>query len=97
MSKVQTDLRNEAIICVRVKHSLMARPLATAFVDNFFLTISELMPSVDLGLLLDSGPFAGTGLPLEVTRLILAQLGIVLCYLHNSGFIHRDIRVGECT
>lgn len=56
--------------------------------DQAYVTLMEYIRGVDLHKLLKS-----TRLSDKVNKLIMAQLGLALQYLHYRGFLHRDVKV----
>ncbi|XP_022655694.1 cAMP-dependent protein kinase catalytic subunit-like isoform X2 [Varroa destructor] len=55
--------------------------------DQAYVTLMEYIRGVDLHKLLKS-----TRLSDKVNKLIMAQLGLALQYLHYRGFLHRDVK-----
>lgn len=56
--------------------------------DQAYVTIMEYIRGVDLHKVLKVSALGD-----KINKLIMAQLGLALQYLHYRGFIHRDVKV----
>lgn len=56
--------------------------------DQAYVTVMEYIRGVDLHKVLKTGSLGD-----RVNKLIMAQLGLALQYLHYRGFVHRDVKV----
>lgn len=56
--------------------------------DQAYVTVMEYIRGVDLHRVIKSSALSD-----RVNKIVMAQLGLALQYLHYRGFIHRDVKV----
>lgn len=78
----------DKVVASMTNHPLLVHYYAIFPVKGAFVTIMEYIRGLDLDRIIR----AEKGLPMNVIRVVLAQLGLGLQYIHYKGFIHRDIK-----
>jgi len=72
-----------------IRHIFVVRYYGAFITEEFFITVMEYIRGIDLQRAVDMG----AGVPLEINKLVMAQLCCALQHLHMKGFIHRDIKI----
>ena len=80
--------RKEAQIQAYLEHPLIMRPLDFEVGDDYLLLI---LPYAPLGTL-SAQHAPGQQLPLQTVKMYVGQIGRALQFMHNQGFIHRDVK-----
>ena len=67
----------------------LCRYFACIPTDDYYISLQEYIRGLDLQKCIKNQ----VSLPVDVCRVVFAQLGVVVQYIHLKGFVHRDIKV----
>lgn len=91
----KTQMRVFAQSACQLRHPLIERYLATTVIDNKYIACSDALFAINISQLVQR-VFPRHGCPLELTRVVVGQVGLALFYLHFNGYIHLDVQVRIC-
>jgi serine/threonine protein kinase len=89
--RAEWRFRNEAQIQAKLEHRFIIQPIDLEKKHDRLLLI---LPYAPLGPL-SSHHVPGQHLPLQTVKLYIGQIGRALQFMHNQGYIHRDVKPGN--
>lgn len=89
--RAEWHFRNEARIQAKLEHRFIMQPIDLEKKHDRLLLI---LPYAPLGPL-SMHHIPGQQLPLQTVKMYIGQIGRALQFMHNRGYIHRDVKPGN--